>query len=261
MKVLCVDDEVGALNLLTSAVKRVLPEAEIYSTDKPTDAIEYAERNIPDIAFLDVQMPQISGLEMAKILKRVNPEINIIFATGFDDYSLDAISLRASGYLMKPISVTDVKREIDNLRNPIVDGKRHKIEIQTFGRFEIFANGKPVEFLRKPSKELLAYLVDIKGAVADTRELFAVLFEDSSYTRSMQSYMSIIIKQLTESLKKAGIENILIKSKNGYSIDVKAVYCDSYEYLNGNPQAINSFFGEYMSQYSWAEESIGKFYN
>lgn len=158
MNVICVDDEAGALKLVTDAVKKVLPEAQLYSTSVPTEALDYAEKNIPDIAFLDVQMPQISGLEMAKILKRINPNVNIIFATGFDEFSLDAISLRASGYLMKPISVSDVKREVDNLRNPVVDGKRYKIDIQTFGKFEIFVNGKPIEFSRKPSKEVLATL-------------------------------------------------------------------------------------------------------
>ncbi|MCQ2399037.1 MAG: response regulator, partial [Clostridia bacterium] len=213
------------------------------------------------IAFLDVRMPRISGLEMAKLLKRINPNVNVIFVTGFDEFSVDAFSLRASGYLMKPVMVSDVKREIDNLRNPVVDGKRSRIEVQTFGKFEVFVNGKPIEFSRKPSKEALAYLVDLKGAVASAKDISSVIFEDSAYTRSMQSYMSIIMRQLGESLQKAGIAHILLKTSNGYAIDVNAVHCDAYDYLSGEPSAINKFFGEYMSQYSWSESSIEKFYS
>lgn len=97
--------------------------------------------------------------------------------------------------------------------------------------------------------------------MASTKDIFVTLFEDGAYTRSMQSYLSIIMRQLTESLKAAGVSNILLKTANGYAIDVNAVHCDAYDYLAGIPSAINKFFGEYMSQYSWAEESIGKFYS
>lgn len=260
MNIICVDDEHGALKLVSDAVKKILPDDSVYEFLSATEALDFAEKNIPDIAFLDVQMPGISGIEMAKLLKRINPHVNIIFATGYDDYTLDAISLRASGYLMKPVSVNDVRRELVNLRNPIGNMNKRKIEVKTFGRFELFVKGKPVEFSRKPAKEAFAYLVDLGGATASAKDLYAVLFEDMPYTSSMRSYLSAIIKSMTVALKNVGAENIIIKNANGYAVDKEAFYCDSYEYLKGNPEEINKFYGEYMSQYSWAEESIAKFY-
>lgn len=260
MNIICVDDEKGALKLISDSVRKVLPNESVYEFLNAVEAINFAETCVPDIAFLDVQMPEITGLEMAKLLKRINPHINIIFATGYDEYTLDAISLRVSGYLMKPVSVKDIKRELLNLRNPIEGMNKKRIEVKTFGRFEIFVNGKPVEFSRKPAKEALAYLVNLEGATASTKDLFAVLFEDLPYTSSMRSYLSAIIKSMIVALKNVDAENIVIKNANGYAVDKKAFYCDSYEYLKGNPEEINKFYGEYMTQYSWAEEYVMKFY-
>ncbi len=76
----------------------------------------------------------------------------------------------------------------------------------------------------------------------------------------MQAYLSLILKSLTDGLKSVGAENIVKRVGSGYMLNKNEVYCDAYEYANGNPLAINKFYGEYMSQYSWAEESVGKFY-
>jgi len=260
MKILGVDDEEGALKLLTNCLNQCCPDDEKHFFLNALEAITFAETYIPDIAFLDIQMPAISGIEMAKMLKRINSKINIIFVTGFTDYTIEAFSLRVSGYLMKPVMVSDIKRELDNLRIPINDINENRIVAQTFGRFEIFVEGKPVVFGRKPAKELLAYLIDLHGASADRKTIAAVLFEDAPYNHSLQTYISLIVKDMMTSLEKVHAEEIIVRSNDSYAVNVKSFQCDSYDYLNGMPYAINKFYGEYMSQYAWSEDSIGKFY-
>ena len=260
MKVLAVDDEQDALEVLVSAVTAALPDGEIHQFNNPREALEFAKGNPPDIAFLDVTMPTMTGLELAKNLKGINPKMNIIFATGYSAYASDAFSLHASGYLMKPISRKDVQKEIENLRNP-VEAPKKRVFIRTFGNFDIFVDGETLHFARKPAKELLAYLVDRKGSGVSRRELCSILLQDEAFTRKSQDYLTKIVKELERTLTNVNAADIVNLEKGGYCVVPANFDCDAYDYLNGNPDAFNNFYGEYMSQYSWAETSIQQFYH
>lgn len=259
MIIFAVDDEAGALQVLVDAIRRVSPHDEIYQFSSSQDALKYAQQVTPDIAFVDIYMSGMIGTELARNLKKINPKLNVIFATGYSDYAVEALNMHASGYLMKPISARDVQKEMDNLRHPI-ELKKAKIYAQTFGHFEFFVNDQPVQFGRKPAKEVLAYLIDCKGATVTRKELAAILFEDDEYTRNTQNYITQIIKDLTASLKAVGAEDILVRGQDAYGIHPEMIGCDAYDYFKGDPAAINAFYGEYMIQYSWAEMLTGKFY-
>ena len=83
MRIIAVDDEKIALESLSSAIKTIVKEDEVLSFRYPEDALEYARENICDIAFLDIEMAGMSGVELASELKKFNSEINIVFCTGF----------------------------------------------------------------------------------------------------------------------------------------------------------------------------------
>lgn len=260
MIVIAVDDEEDALALITGAVKINLPDAELYPFRSPSAALDFATKNKPDIAFLDITMPGMTGLELAKSLKRINPSINIIFATAYSEYMGDAFSMHVSGYLMKPVSSKAVKKELDNLRSP-VDSPEVPVFIKTFGNFEIFVNGETLTFSRKPAKEVLAYLVNKNGAIVSKDELCRTLFDDPECTHRSRDYLSKIIKDLGATLKAAGVSNIVNIERRECSVRPENFICDSYEYNKGNPEYINKFNGEYMEQFGWARESITQFYN
>ncbi len=120
MKILAVDNEEIALTGLCKAIKQALPDAEIFSTQNSSEALSMALHCEPAVAFLDIEMPKVNGLELAKQLKKeVNPKINIIFTTGYNEYIVEAFTkLRVSGYLMKPITKEMILNEIENLRYP-----------------------------------------------------------------------------------------------------------------------------------------------
>lgn len=80
------------------------------------------------------------------------------------------------------------------------------LKVQTFGGFEVFVDGKPLKFRRSKVKELLAYLVDKRGATATTAEAYAVLFEDAADTISRKSMFRNIVRNLRMSLEAAGAE-------------------------------------------------------
>lgn len=256
MKILAADDEEGALDELVYAIQEAVPTAEVVSFSIAREALEYVKSNPCDIAFLDIEMPEIDGIALAKRMKSTHPSLNIIFVTGYSDYGLDAYRLHASGYVLKPVTKKAVLEEVQNLRFPV---KREATGIRavTFGEFELYAQGEQVRFGRAKSKEMLAYLIDQHGRVASKKEIAVILFEDQVYSRAIQDYMKKITADLRDSLQAYGAEDILRVGYNSYSVDPDQFSCDLYEYEKGQPAAINAFGGKYMSQYSWSEDTLG----
>ena len=119
MIVVAVDDERLALENLTDSIREASPAAQIHSFRYPEDAADFAKENHVDVAFLDVEMVGMNGVELAELLKLFHPDINIIFSTGYGHYRDAAFDLHASGYLTKPITPEKVKKELENLRRPV----------------------------------------------------------------------------------------------------------------------------------------------
>lgn len=261
MKILTLDDERNALELLMQTIEEVTPEAELYGFRDPEAAQHWAEENAPvDVAFLDIQMRGITGLTIAKRLKKICPKINLIFTTGYSEYAVDACNLQSSGYLLKPVSPEKVRHALDNLLFR-AEEPHSSIFIRTFGSFEVFVNDEIVHFNRSKSKEMLAYLVDRRGSSVSRKEIFAILFGDETYDHSKQAYLTNIIRDLQHSLEAAGIAKLLVREYNTYAVASQTFTCDLYEYEKGNVSAINQFHGEYMMQYSWGECTLASLYH
>ncbi|WP_312942607.1 response regulator [Oscillibacter sp.] len=258
MNLIAVDDERLALENLLLKLKKVLPEAGIKGFTSPQAALAEIENGFrPDVAFLDIEMYDMNGIELALCFKKAFPKINLIFVTGFSEYAQNAFSLRASGYITKPVCVERIREELENLRNPIPEEKQ-RIRVQTFGNFEIFVDGEPLKFRRSRTKELLAYLVDRRGAGLTMAELAAVLYENQQYGRSLQNQLRVHISDLLKTLQRAGIPGMVVKRRNFIAVDISQFDCDYYRFLNGDVSAMNTFVGEYMANYSWAEFTAGR---
>ena len=247
MNVLLVDDEPLQLMRLEKAVKEAMNDDNIFSYGNPLEAFLKAKEMPIDLAFLDIEMPGLNGIQLAKRLKNLNPEINIVFVTAYDQYALEAHRIHASGYVSKPVSKAKVEEELKNLRNPIPLSKKKKIQIKCFGNFEVFCDGEPLRFSYKKSKEAFAYLVDREGSAITISELNAILWEEDH-----PSYLRNLIADIQNALKKAGAEEVFVKRHNECFIDVTQVDCDAYRYKKDDPDAIRMYRGEYMIQYDWA---------
>lgn len=151
-----------ALASLEDALVKALPDAEIYAFRSGEETLRFAKTEVCDIAFLDIELRDMNGLELAKGLKEVNGQMNIIFVTGFAEYALDAMQMYVSAYLLKPVNTEKILEAMQHLRNPVkVPKKDHRLKVQTFGNFDVFMNGQAVHFARLKSKELFAYLIDM----------------------------------------------------------------------------------------------------
>ena len=252
MRIMIVDDEKHALGNLVDCVRELEPTAEIVPFERSDKALACAQEGEAfDVAFLDINMPIIGGIDLAKRLKKLQPMINVIFCTAYSEHVMEAMRLHASGYVNKPYKKADIARELDNLLHPVVPGMP-KVFVRTFGDFDMFVDGTAITFPRAKCKELLAYLVYKRGGVANRKELAAVLFEDD-YSAKTQNYLVHIYTDLVKTLRQLHADSILIKGHNQYAVDVNRFACDLFDYDNGDPDAINAYKGVFMSQYEWAE--------
>jgi len=248
MRVLLVDDEELQLIRLTDAVKQVLPqESDFLAYTNPVIAWKENQSEPIDVAFLDIEMPICNGIMLAKKLKTVNPQVNVIFVTAYDDYARDAYKMHVSGYVTKPVTAAKIKEEIDGLRYPVELPPQRRLQVKCFGNFEVFAGGVPLKFARSKSKELFAYLVDREGAAVNVNELNAILWDEDK-----KSYFRNLVADIQATLKAVGAEDVFFKRHNECYIDPNKIDCDAYEYKKNNLSAIRLYRGEYMAQYDWA---------
>ena len=252
MKILAIDDERLALESLMDAIRSAAPNADIQGFRYADDALEYAEGHACDIAFCDIRMVEMNGITLAEKLKEIHPRINIIFATGFSLYHEAAFNLYASAYLVKPITTEKVRDALEHLRYPVAEGKR--LRLRAFGNFEVLCDGLPVTFKYSKSKELLAYLVDRKGALCTVGECIATLFEDDGH----DTYFKSIRRDLLDTFEKLGCGSLIAHERGKIGVVLDEAECDYFNYLRGNRRGVNDFVGEYMTQYSWGEKTLAE---
>jgi len=261
MRVLALDDSELSLKQLVQSINEVVPEAEVFSFGLSSELIKFAAKNPCDIAFLDIQIWGTNGLEVAKALKDIYPKINIIFVTANKKNAKNVFEQHSSGFILKPVSKKAIQREIENLKSPFGNSPQQalpsipaeaKIRVQTFGSFDVFFNGKPLAFSRLKAKEAFAYLINRKGSSVTVSELASVLWEGKDYDRSLQNQTQVIISCLMKTLKDNEISDIIIKEYNQISVDKIKIKCDYFDFLNWDITAVNSYAGEYMTNYSWA---------
>lgn len=257
MNIIAVDDERIALKLLISSIREAVPKACVTEFNSGEEALAFGSENPCEVAFLDIDMSGMDGISLAKHLKQMNPKINIIFVTAYNKYAMEALSLHSSGYVMKPATKKKIEYELDNLRHPSFMQTKHKVWIQCFGNFEIFVDGNPIKFTYSKTKELLAFLVDRKGVFCSNGEIIAVLWEDDGDIMKKSSYLRDLKADLITTFANFGIVDAIRKKRGVMAISLDKIPCDYYNWMQGDIQSINAYRGEYMSQYSWGEFTLG----
>ena len=120
--IIMVDDNAVILGGGLPILEEVMPNAVITGFTKPAQAFEYAKTNHVALAFLDIEMGSVSGLDVCRELLEVNPRTNVVYLTAYSDYSLDAWNTGACGFMLKPITPEGVREQLKKLRYPFLTG-------------------------------------------------------------------------------------------------------------------------------------------
>ena len=117
--VILVDDNKIILSGGLPILQEVMPNASVTGFIKPKDAIEYVKENRVALAFLDIEMGTVNGLDVCREMLKINPRLNVVYLTAYRDYSFDAWSTGACGFMIKPLTVEGVMEQLSRLRYPV----------------------------------------------------------------------------------------------------------------------------------------------
>lgn len=248
MKVILVDDEPLSLNLFKIECGN-MPGFEVVGFfDKPTEALEYAQGNPVDFALLDIDMPEMSGIELARRLRLSRPEMVIIFVTAHPEYAADAIHAKADFVVFKPYEREDILDCLERARL-LSERQKKRVRFRTFGHFDMFVDGKLVRFKSAKAKELLALCVSRMGGEVTIYEMVDTLWAG---TGDQGLGYRTTIKALNDTLKEVGAEKLLKRKRSVLYLDDGEFDCDLYDFKAGKAEARNAYHGEFMQQYAWA---------
>lgn len=237
---------------LKKAVEESGNISDVAAFDDEEEALEWARHNPVDVAFLDIELHSMNGLELAEKLMELHPQISIVFCTSYEQYAVRALRMHIdAGYLIKPFRSRQVQEEIDHIFAKRSDFK--KLKVRCFGNFEAFAENLPIKFKRNRTKELLAYLIDRRGASVTATQLVAILWEDEGAYEKKKDMLYHLVSDLKHTLTDNGMGDVFLSQHNGYSVNTEYIDCDFYRMLEGDTYSRGLYIGEYMSQYSWAE--------
>lgn len=121
LRVLVVDDERPALDELSYLLARDDRVGEVLTSDSATEGLRILRESDVDCLFLDIQMPGLSGLELAQVLTRFKTPPPIVFVTAHEEHAVDAFELQAVDYVLKPVRAD---RLAEAVRRVVEDGER-----------------------------------------------------------------------------------------------------------------------------------------
>ena len=260
MRIIYVDDERPALENFKWTVASFdnISNLELFQSGK--EAIEWTREHPVDVAFLDMEMPGIHGLTLAIKLNEINENIRIVFVTAYSQYALEAFGVDAIGYVLKPYAAEDIRKELEKAAR-ILPKRKNRVVIQTIPSFSVNVDGVPLQISRAKSRELFALLVDCGERGITTAEGISYLWPERANDSNAQSLFRMTYKRLVDILEEVGCGDIIVSQGNRRYLRANEVECDLYQIFSGDSLAARKYNGEYMQEYSWAEERNGQLFH
>ncbi|MCR5136605.1 MAG: response regulator [Oscillospiraceae bacterium] len=252
MTILAVLENEAAQLPMTELLSAMEPEADLMCFGSALPALNAARQREVDIAVLDGDLPELSGLDFGQYLQELYPFVNLIYLVSDPAMGFEALRQHASGILMKPVVAAELRIEMDSLRYPIAKTKK-RLFAQTFGNFELFCDGKPIVFKYTKTKEIVAILINNRGAQTTNGEIIATLWEDDGDPEKKTSYLSNLRQDLQNTFNRLRLNGIILKQRGSMAIATDRIECDLYDWLEKKNASQYHYLGDYMNQYSWPE--------
>ena len=276
IRAILVDDEKMSLELLERKLLEV-GGVEVIKTFTNAKSLinELAELDF-QVAFLDIEMPGLTGLDLAEIIQDWNNRIHIVFVTAFNDYAVQAFELDSIDYLLKPVSTKRLGKTIARIQssfqshqvNSITKTKNSSLRIICFSEFAVFYSGEPIRWKTAKVKELFAFFITNLHTYMNRDIIINSLWPDLDYHKA-KILLHTTISHLRKTLNSLGFNEALKFSNQSYMLEMDNFYWDVMEVeqsihklddiahnLEEIEHAIQLYTGMYMERngYEWAEK-------
>lgn len=214
MRIILVDDEAPLLRELAEQLCSY-PELELAGTyTDPLRALDEIERTKPDLAFLDIEMRTLGGLELAERLLEKNPEMDVLFVTAYDRYAVEAFEINAIDYLLKPVRPERLDKTMERIRRKRgMTGRGKALRIQFFGKFALYQGSEAVKWSRGKPRELLAYFLSSEGTWIDKFKICDDLWPKSPPNQALRN-LQTAVWAIRKCLREYGISSLQISYAN-----------------------------------------------
>ena len=223
MKVLIVDDE----NLAISRLKRLLNGNgidDIVAFDNPMEALKEIVKTRFDAVFLDISMPNITGLELADSIMQIEPKTFIVFQTAYEEFALEAFQKGGIGYLVKPIQSEDIKtilEKINNFRINLID--ENKKILAKRGDKLYLIDLDDIFYIKADLDEVIVKIKDADAYVRRKIGDLDTLLSGKNFFRVHRSYIVNVdkiksmrsVEQSKLEISFDGISEVITSSKEG----------------------------------------------
>lgn len=256
MKIVIVDDERLALQQFQMEIEEIGGAEVAGAFLNPLEAMDFLRQHPVEAVFLDIEMPGMNGLEMGRELRRLYPGLVVIFITGYEEYALEAMRMKADFYLTKPYERKDIEDVLERAKL-LSRRQKKRVFLRTFGTFDLFVEEQTVYFANAKAKELLALCVDRRGSKVTMWEAADRLWEGRAFDDRVKNLYRKAVMSLRQTLAEYDAEEIFVSGRGECSVDCRKVDCDYYQLLEGGEKARKAWAltGVYMREYSWAEET------
>ena len=261
MKAIIVDDEYFMIKSFKRLTKDIDQFEIVNEFDDSREALEYIKdlNNRFDIAFLDIEMPLFTGIQLGEQIIKQRPGTLLVFLTAYDNYVKQANEIGADYYLMKPYKKETIESVIRRMKMLLPDDSKN-IYLQMFGRFVVYKDKQPVPLVGK-AKEILALIATRKGKEISNEEIYSTVWEDRTYSNEQMKVYYNALRRLKQALQANGIEDLLVSTARGQMINTAIVDCDYFAWRDGNMKDRDKFEGEFLSEYSWGESILSEILN
>lgn len=255
MKAIIVDDEklsIKQFELESQGIENLQLAGEFTNPDQ---ALEYVKGHPVELVLLDIEMPGMDGIILGRKIRKLYPDVVLIFITGYEKYAIDALKMKADYYLVKPYTHEDIEYILKRAKL-LALGMKKRVYLRTFGRFDLFIDGQVVHLSNIKAKELLALCVDHRGGIVTMEEAVDKLWEGRAYDSRVKNLYRKAVMYLKQTFKTYGLERVFVTRRGTCNIEYGLVECDYFNWVEGKKNSREErMVGYYLSEYSWAEET------
>lgn len=266
-----IDDERHAIKEIEFYLKKY-PEIEVVASFiNPLEALKKLPEIRPQLVFLDIQMPQLLGIDVGSSILDILPETEIVFVTAYDQYAMEAFELNAIAYILKPIGQdrfeNAMRKVIKRIQKttPVLSNKR--LKIQCFGLFKIeWEHEESLKWRSDKTKEVFVYLLMNAGKEVTRDQIIEAVFRNVELDKAIKQLHNAIY-YIRKSLQEYGVEKSLIKLQGNYCLTLGGLYFDKEQWhslieIQEAELSVNQieeiYKGDYLEGMDWSWADIDR---